>query len=232
MNPLERKLKRHKLGPGAMAGGVIVAALVFVSMGLTQLQIDYTPPPEPAPIQDYYLPPPPPPPAKKESVEQERLPISMGITPELGPGDVPLGFLQVDFGLKPQQLTQGQFDSLQTVDTYKTDGLEDLSVYDYKDVTEKPSISYKPSKPNFDPRHIERTTKPFTFVLICRITKQGRTENIHIIDCPYPKAIPEIRRWVEATRYEPAKKDGKPVDCMMRRRITYNPAGGGSPFSI
>lgn len=233
MNPLEKKLRRRKLGPTALIGGAAVSALVFASMGFTQLRIDYTPPPEAAPIQEFYLPPPPPPPpVKKDEAEQERLAISLGIDPDPGPGDVPLGFLQVDFGLKPQQLTQGQFDSLQTVDTYKTDGLEDLSVYDYQDVAEKPRASYTPASLNFDPRHIGRTNKPFSFVLICRITKQGRTENIHIIDCPYPEAIPTIRRWVENTRYEPAKKDGKPVDCLMRRRITYTPAGGGSPFSL
>lgn len=231
MDHLEQTLNRNKNSLTAFLGGVLVAGAVFVSMGLTQLRIEYTPPEESAPIQEYHLPPPPPPANREEPKKEHKVSISFSLPTTPGPGDIPLGFLNVDFGLKPKQLTQARINAIDTVENYETDGLDELSVYEYKDVTEKPERTFLPAL-DLSSREIAYTKKPFTFIVICRITKQGRTSNIHIIDCPYPEAVPTLKKWIEGWRFRPAKKDGEPVDVLTRRHVTYNPSTGGSPFSI
>lgn len=231
MNPLDKKLRRSKLNPLSFLGGIVLAATVFLSMGLTQLGIDFTPPEEPEPLTEFHLPPPPPPPPAKVPPKNTKVSINFNLPTTNGPADVPLGFLDVDFGLTPKKLTQNSVNVEQTIDSFKTDGIEDLAVYDYKDVTEKPSLTYQPGL-SIPGKLIGNTRKPVPFTYICRVNLQGRATDIHIIDTPYPEAIPLIREFVQSCRFKIAKKDGKPVQCIVRRKGTYIPSSSKSPFSI
>lgn len=231
MNPLQDQLRRSKLNPITFLGGLVLAGLVFLSMGLTQLGIDFTPPEQPEPLLEFHLPPPPPPPPAKVPPKKTKVSINFNLPATSGPADVPLGFLDVDFGLTPEKLTQNSVDVADTIDSFQTDGLDDLSVYDYKDVTEKPSVTYQPNL-SIPGKLIGNTTKPVPFTYICRVDLRGRATDIHIIDTPYPDAIPILVDFVQSMRFNVAKKDGKPVQCIVRRRGTYVPSSNRSPFSI
>lgn len=231
MNILDRKLRRSTRSPLTFVGGAFLAALVYLSMGLTQLGIEFTPPEESEPLSEFYLPPPPPPPPAKTPPKKESVSINFNLPTTSGPADVPLGFLDVDFGLSPQKLTKSNVTVDDTIDSFETDGLKDLEVYDYADVTEKPSNTYMPPL-KIPGRLIGNTKKPVPFTYICRIDLKGRATDIHIIDTPYPEAIPVILDFVRGCRFKVAKKDGKPVQCIVRRKGTYIPSSSKSPFSI
>lgn len=231
MNPLERTLRKNKQSPLTFLGGLLLAVAVFLSMGLTQLGIDLTPPEKPEPLAEFHLPPPPPPPPTKVSPKKTNVSINFNLPATAGPADVPLGFLDVDFGLSPKKLVKGTVTVDDTIDSFQTDGLEDLAVYDYKDVTEKPSNKYL-APLNIPPKYIGNTRKPFSFTYICRINLKGRATDIHVIDLPYPEAIPIIKEFVRNCRFKVAKKDGKPVQCIVRRKGTYYPSTTASPFSL
>lgn len=231
MNILEGKLKQTKQGPVAFMGGLALALGVFISMGLTQLGIDFTPPEEAEPLAMFHLPPPPPPPPVETPPKKASVPISFDLPATTGPAELPLGLLKVDFGLTPQKLTKNNVSIDDTIDNFQTDGLKDLEVYDYNDVTEKPTNSYMPPL-QIPGRLIEHTNKRVPFTYICRIGLDGRATDIHIIDTPYPKAVPAIMRFVKNCRFTVAKKDGKPVQCIVKRRGTYIPASSKNPFIL
>lgn len=231
MNILDKRLRRSKSNPLSLLGGLLLAGIVFLSMGLTQLGIDFTPPEQPEPLTEFHLPPPPPPPPAKVPPKKTKVSINFNLPATSGPADVPLGFLDVDFGLTPEKLTENNVNVDDTIDSFKTDGLKDLAVYDYQDVTEKPEPIYRPSL-SIPSKLIGNTTKPVPFTYVCRIDLRGRPMDIHIIDTPYPEAIPLMIEWVKGNRFRPAKKDGKPVQCIVRRKGTYVPSSNNSPFSI
>ncbi len=231
MNSLEKRLRKSKLHPLSFLGGVVFAVSVFLAMGLTQMNIEFTPPEEPEPISEFHLPPPPPPPPAKVPPKKTQTSISFNLPATSGPADVPLGFLSVDFGLSPKKLTPNSFDVDESIENFETDGIEDLAVYDYKDVTEKPSVTYRPilSIPN---ELIGNTRKPVPFTYICRINLKGKATDIHIIDTPYPAAIPLLIEFVQKSRFKVAKRNGKPVQCIVRRKGTYIPSTTKSRFSV
>ncbi|MBK1875724.1 hypothetical protein [Pelagicoccus mobilis] len=231
MNVLEKRLRKSKRNPLALLGGWVLAGSVFLSMGLTQLGIDFTPPEEPEPLTEFHLPPPPPPPPAKVPPKKTNVSINFNLPATSGPADVPLGFLDVDFGLTPKKLTENSVNVEDTIDSFKTDGLKDLAVYDYKDVTEKPTVTYQAGL-KIPGKLIGNTTKAVPFTYLCRIDLQGRAKDIHIIDTPYPEAIPLMIEYVQNCRFKPAKKDGKPVQCIVRRKGTYRPSSSNSPFTI
>lgn len=231
MNSLEKRLRRSKRNPLALIGGLALAGMVFLSMGLTQLGIDFAPPEEPEPLTEFHLPPPPPPPPAKTPPKQNNVSINFDLPATSGLADVPLGFLEVDFGLTPKKLTDASLNIDDTIESFKTDGLKDLAVYDYADVSEKPESIYKPEL-RIPSKLIGKTTSPFPFTYLCRIDLEGRPHDIHIIDTPYPDAIPLLKAWVKGIRFSPAKKDGRPVQCIVRRRGTYVPASSFSPLSL
>lgn len=231
MNPLQEQLRRSKLNPITFLGGFALACIVFLSMGLTQLGIDFTPPEQPEPLLEFHLPPPPPPPPAKVPPKKAKASINFNLPATSEPTDVPLGFLDVDFGLTPEKLTQSNVSVEDTIDSFKTDGLDDLSVYDYNDVTEKPTVTYQPSF-SIPANLIDYSSKPVPFTYICRIDLNGRATDIHIIDTPYPDAIPIFLDFVKNLRFKVAKKDGKPVQCIVRRRGSYIPSSSKDPFSL
>ncbi|MEM9158921.1 MAG: hypothetical protein AAGB46_07695 [Verrucomicrobiota bacterium] len=230
MHVLDQRIARNKRNPLTFLGGIALACFVFIVMGLAQLNVDFAPREPDEPISEFHLPPPPPPPVQEVPPKQTTVSINFNLPAVSGPADVPLGFLNVDFGLTPKELTNAQVNVDDTIEDFQTDGLEDLTVYDYKEVTEKPRENYRPPL-QLDSRLIERTKEPFSFIIIVRITKNGKASDVHILDCPYPKAVPILKRWVMGMSFRAARKDGKPVDCLMRRRVTYRPSSG-SPFSL
>lgn len=231
MNPLDRSLRKSKRDPLALAGGAVLACGVFVSMSLTQLKIDYTPPSPPEPIQEFHLPPPPPPPPAKTPPKQTNVSINFNLPATSGPADVPIGFLDIDFGLSPKKLTETNVSVDETIENFQTEGVEDLAIYDYAEVTVKPRATYNPPL-EIPGKLIGNTTKPVSFAYLCRVDTRGRASDIHIIDTDYPEAIPLLIEYVSSIRFRPAEKDGKKVNCLVRRKTTYIPSTSKSPFSL
>lgn len=231
MHVLDQRIRKSKRNPGAFLLGLVLACGVFICMGLTQLNIDFTPPDEPEPLLEFHMPPPPPPP--KEEVPPKKItPVSINfnLPAVAGPADVPLGFLDVDFGLTPKELTKTQINIDDSIDDFQTDGLIDLTIYTYKEVTQPAIARYKPPL-EIPARLRDGSAKPFSFRALFQVTQTGRVTDVHILECPYPLAIPKLIEYCKNTRYSPAKKDGKKVNMIFQVRITFNPSGG-NPFSI
>ncbi|MDQ8202300.1 hypothetical protein [Pelagicoccus sp. SDUM812003] len=231
MTPLEKQLRGSKLHPVTFFGGILVSAAVFVSMGMTQLKIDY---PEPAPIfevQDVYLPPPPPPPPAKTPPKRTSASINFNVPSTSESGELPLGFLEIDFGLSPKKLTENSLSVAETIENYETESMEELTVFDFADVTEKPKVYYTPPL-QIPPHLIGNTDSRVTFTYLCRVDTKGRPHDIHILDTDYPEAVPTLVEWVKRMRFKPAVKDGEKVNCIVRRKTTYISRSNSSPFSI
>lgn len=230
MQPLAKALQRQRRNPLSLLAAIGIATLVFGSMAVTQLNIKYvTPEPEPE-LLEFHLPPPPPPTPSEKPPEQTNVSINFDLPVTPGPGDVPLGFLNVDFGLSTKQLTESSLNVSDTIESYKTDELQDLEVYDYKDVTEKPSARFKPPI-SIPPRLTGGKNVDFEVIAFYLIDKEGRVSNVHIIDIPYPDAIPMISKWLTQFRYTSPKRNGKEVNMLIRVRFTYR-ASSGNPFSL
>lgn len=230
MNPLEKNLRSSKLHPLTFIGGITLAVAVFISMGLTQLKIEYTPPEPPEPLQEFHLPPPPPPPPAKTPPKKTNVSINFNLPATTGPADVPLGFLDIDFGLSPKKLTQTTVSVEDTLDDFETEGVDDLTVYDYEDVTEKPDLIYKPGL-SIPKKLIGGTKKPIELIYLVTVDPRGRPISVHFLYCDYPAAIPTLTDWVMQHRYKPAKKDNKKVTTVIRVKFTYR-AGDDNPFSV
>ena len=231
MKALDQQIRNSRRNPLIALGGGILAVFVFVAMALTQLGLEFVPPEESPPLTEFHLPPPPPPPPAKVPPKKKAVSINFDVPVTAGAADVPIGFLDIDFGLSPKKLTDNSIDVNDTVASFETDGLEDLNVYDYNDVTEKPRVTYNPPL-NIPPNLIGRSRKPVSFTYICRVNTDGRATNIHIIDTEYPDAIPVLVEYVKRIRFKVAKKDGRPVSCIVRRKTTFIPSSASSPFSI
>lgn len=216
-----------------LAAGAVLACLVFAAMGMTQLHLRFEPRKEPDRLLDFHLPPPPPPPPQVEKPAEKRVvPLSFDLPVTGEPAVVPLGFLEVDFGLTAKKLTETDFDVESAISSFQQEELEDLSVYDESEVSEKPVRTYTP--PLSIPREqMSGNADRFRFGVIARISREGRPTDVHIIDCPHPEAVPVLRAWVLGMQFKPARRDGKAVNCLVHVFITYRTsAGSSSPFSL
>ncbi|MDQ8203464.1 hypothetical protein [Pelagicoccus sp. SDUM812003] len=230
MLSLEQDLKHSARGFAPYLGALATAVAVFLSIGVMQSNIRVERQPETEPISEFHLPPPPPPPQKEPPPEQNTVSISFDLPVVDGPSSIPLGFLDVDFGLKPQELTQTEFDIDDSIGNYKTDGLDTLKIYSQNEVTEKPKRTYHKNL-DIPARYLRgHRNKPITFMVLYTVTAEGRTANIHVLDCPIPEIVPFIERYIEGWYLEPAKKDGKPVNSWVQHKFTFG-ANTRDPFS-
>lgn len=224
MPNLEQSLRKSTANLLTLFGGTLLAAMVFASMGLMHFDIERPTIRETAPLNEFHLPPPPPPPKKDPPPKESNVSISFNIPAGSDPSDIPLGFLEVDFGLKPKQLAQARVNVDESLANYKTDGLDTLKIYSQSEVTEKPRRTYQG---NLDiPAKYSRLygRKPITFVVLYTVTAQGKTTNIHVLDCPYPEVVPYIQDYISSWRLKPATKDGKPVNSWVQHKFTYHPS--------
>lgn len=209
-----------------------MAAAVFVSMGLTQLNIEYIPPEPAEPLTEYHLPPPPPPPESEPPPEEADVSIDFDLPISDGPADIALGFLDVDFGLSSKLLTQGDFNIDRSFAEYQAEGLESVEFYDYRDVTEKPETPRSKPPLNIPGKLIGGGKSAISFSIVCVVTKEGRAVNVAVIDTDYPEANSIVIRWIESMRFKPGRREGEAVNTAATFKFKYNPASAGDPFSL
>lgn len=231
MHVIEKRLRNAKLNPLGYIGGAFLIGSLFVTMGLALLDVKYVKQKEPEPLFEFHLPPPPPPPSMEEPPPKKKsVSINFNLPATSEPTAVPIGFLEVGFGLSPKVFTQSDINVDNTINNYQTDGLEEITVYDYRDVSKPPVRTYKPSL-NIPGKKIGNTKRPFSVSYIALIDSKGIPVEVYIFDCPYPEVIPDFVAWIKSFRYKPAKKDGREVSCTIRRKVTYRPSTS-SPFSL
>ncbi|MDQ8186335.1 energy transducer TonB [Pelagicoccus sp. SDUM812002] len=223
-------MKRSGSGPTPYLGAIVTVMIVFISMGAMHTNIDIGQRSPTEPISEFHLPPPPPPPAEEPPPEKSNISISFNLPATDGPASIPLGFLKAEFGLKPQELTKTEFDIDESITNYQTDGLDTLKIYSQDEVTDKPKRTYHP-KLDIPYRFLRGNKgKTITFIVLYTVTSQGRTENIHVLDCPVPAIIPFVESYIKGWRLKPATKDGKPVNSWVQHKFTYHPPDT-NPFS-
>ena len=229
---IDQQIKNCRFRPMNLFIGGALACGVFFLMGLSQLDLKYVEEEPPQPLMDIHLPPPPPP--KEVQVvnrtAQSALSINFSLPMSSEPSSIPIGFLDVDFGLNPKILMQIDVSVEDSLDDFRTEEIKGLEIYDAEEVDTKPVRRYtdRLSIPN---RYTKENNGVITFTYIARIDKHGVPVDIHFSQCSCPEAIPLLRKWVSLTRFWPARKDGHSVDCIIKQDVTYNPANQ-NPFSI
>ncbi len=231
MLSLEQNLKQRKRGLANAFGGATITVALFLCMGLMHFDIKVAEPEEVQPISEFHLPPPPPPPEIEQPPQQNNLSVSLNLPVTQIPTNIPVGYLDVDFGLTPQALAQTNVNVDTTLDNFKTDGLDALKIYSQSEVTEKPKRKYQ-GELSVPPR-IRRLVgqKPVTVILLYTVTDEGRVTNIHVLDCPFPELVPYFERYVRDWRLKPAMKDGRPVNCWAQHKFIYR-AAPADPYSL
>lgn len=230
---LENACSRCRRSPLAFLGAAAVSASVFVSMGMMQLNLEYSPPEASAPISQYFLPPPPPPPpppASEDAPEQPQVQFDMELN--FSSEDVALNFVPVDFGLTAEKLVQAQPEIAFSMDDYDTGGLDMLQVFEQSSLTQKPERRYTPP-PRIPSRLKSRLKETLRFEVIYIVTPDGRATNVHVLDCPIPELVPFIREYIGKWRFTPPMRGNQAVQAWARHPIILRPsATGATPFSL
>lgn len=159
---------------------------------------------------------PPPPPKEKhqEEIEPEEIP------PELQESVKPLDLSQLEMALNPglsDSLLGGDFAvNLNTAVSSQTQDVEAL--FSIADLDQKPRIVYQPS-PILTKEM--RSKLPGTVYIIFVVDQQGKVQNPIVQKASDPvfekSAINAIKQW----KFEPGKRNGRPVRFRMRVPITF-----------
>jgi len=163
------------------------------------------------------VPPPPPPPEEEPEKEPER----EEPPPELEEEAPPLDLSQLEMALNPG-LSQGWMEGdfavkLNTaVSSAGSDSIDAL--FSMADLDQKPRIIYQPG-PVINKRLRRKT--PGTVHILFIVNEHGRVENPIVKNSSDPvfekPAIAAVKQW----KFEPGKRNGKPVRFRMRVPITF-----------
>lgn len=213
---------------GSLIRAVLVTATLFLALGATQMSIRMPQPEETQPIEEFYFAPPPPPKLKEKPPEEQIAELDFSIPIEPTPFEISLDFLQVRVGLASESFKEIAFDLDQSIAEYKTDGLAALRVYE-KDEVDQPPVVKRSGLPKL-PRGLKVAV--IKAVVQFRVTSEGRVEDVFVLDCSVPEAIPAITSEIESRRYKPARVGGEAVHSWVRHpytvrlsQNTFNPFG-------
>lgn len=164
---------------------------------------------------------PPPPPLPEEEPEKEPEPEEP--PPELTEKSPPLDLSQLELALDPglnESLMGGDFFvKLNTLGSGGNgDGFDADALFSLADLDQKPRVVYQPA-PAID-KHM-RKKAPGTVYLLFVVSADGRVEMPVVQSSTDPvfdkPALSAIRQW----KFEPGKRNGKPVRFRMRVPITF-----------
>ena len=169
-------------------------------------------------VDSVALPPPPPPPPE---VEEEKPPEEEEKPPEMQPETPPLDLSQLELALDP-----GVGGGVGTGDfTIKLgnlggagEGEEGGGTFSVADLDQQPRVLY-PHNPTMTPAI--RRKAPGTVYIVFLVDEEGRVQNPVVQQSPDPvfdrPALDAIKKW----KFEPGKRNGKPVRFRMRQPITF-----------
>ncbi len=217
---LPRLLGRVLHGVLVVAGGAACALVLFLLLPLVQV-ISETPPPDLdlRVMSTADVPPPPPPPEdepeeepepqdeKPPQLEEAAQPLDLSqLELALNPG-VSEGAMGGDFAIKLSALGAGGGGG---------DGVDAL--FSLADLDQKPRVVHQPG-PVLDAA--ARRKAPGTVHILFVVDEQGRVENPVVQKSTDPvferPALSAVRQW----RFEPGKRNGKPVRFRMRVPVTF-----------
>lgn len=207
-------------GKGTLAAGTVigigVSGLLFLAIPLTQIFTEYEK--EVRRIENAEVAPPPPPPPPDEpppppEEEQKEPPPEM----EQPPPDISLD--QLDMALNPGTggSLAGDF-ALPSFDVNQKE-LGGVEIFDLGDVDSPPR-----PRTNIDFRYPSAAKRRGLGGIVkveYIVDREGRVEQISIIESPGEPLSEATRDSLENARFEPATKGGRPVKVRMRAAIPY-----------
>ena len=167
-------------------------------------------------VDSVALPPPPPPPPE---VEEEKPPEQEEKPPEMQPESQPLDLSQLELALNPgvgSSFGTGDF----ALKLGNLGGGEDGEggTFSVADLDQQPRVLY-PHNPQITPQI--RRKAPGTVYVVFLVDEEGRVQNPVVQQSPDPvfdrAALDAIKKW----KFEPGKRNGKPVRFRMRQPITF-----------
>lgn len=201
-------------------GAMFLTAALFLLLPLMQT-IKEAPEPDliVQSVDTAYVPPPPPPEEKVEKeVKSEEKP------PELKEESQPLDLAQLEMALNPNagfsdSWMGGDFAvKLNTVVAAGSDGSGEEALFSLADLDQQPRAIYQPG-PVLNAQI--RKKAPGTVYLIFVINETGRVENPKVQKSSDPifenSALSAVKQW----KFEPGKRNGKPVKSRMRIPISF-----------
>lgn len=161
------------------------------------------PPPPPPPDVEEEKPPEPPPKPQEIEAEPQNLDLSQ-LELALDPG-VGGGWTTADFAIK---IGGGGADG----------SSDDNGLFSVADLDQQPRVVY-PHNPQMTPQI--RRKAPGTVYIVFMVDEEGRVQNPVVQQSPDPvfdrPALDAIKKW----KFEPGKRNGKPVRFRMRQPITF-----------
>lgn len=207
-------------GTLVLLGGVSCALGLFLLLPLVQV-ISETPPPDLdlRVMSTADVPPPPPPPEEEPEQEEQQ---QQEKPPQLEEAAQPLDLSQLELALNPgvsEGAMGGDFAiKLNTLGTTAASGDGVDSLFSLADLDQKPRVVHQPG-PVLDAA--TRRKAPGTVHILFVVDEQGRVENPVVQKSTDPvferPALAAVRQW----RFEPGKRNGKPVRFRMRVPVTF-----------
>ncbi len=203
------------LNKGALYG-IIVSALIFMAIPLSQLFIDYEKSPESIDGLDVAPPPPPPPPEEPPpppEPEEEEPPPELDVPPP------PISLEQLDMALEPG--TGGSLSGDFALPTFDVNAKElgSLDIFDINDLENKP-VARRQGAPRY-PSSARRQGIQGRVTAEFIIDENGNVINVEIKRTSNPifdkPTIDAIRGW----KFTAGEKDGRKVKTRTRVTIPY-----------
>ena len=180
----------------------------------------------------YYFPPPPPPvdlekplplPSQPEATFKFDFPVEDETTEE-----IPLNPLTVTLSTAPNMETDFLIRLDRGLKPVKPNLLKRLVVYERDEVDVKPVRTYAPS--------VSLPTKLREYganlIVLYRVTNNGDTEDIHILDTDSEEAINAAITIIEKSRFRPAYKNGEAVNVWVQHEMIFQDRSNISPFEL
>ena len=226
MYQLEREFKIIGISWKCYAGSILFTLLISFLMASTQFGMNPVSPEKETKTEPiYYLPPPPPEEytqvrsvgAKDRATLDIGFPDEKDVLEEEPIEHLPLDYLDVSFSLGVQPEINIDFDLRRKLRAVRPGVMDRMIVYEQDKIDENPVRLFVP-KLDFFP---ELRKEGAELLVLYRVTKQGRTENILVLDSTNEEANKLAVRIISGTRFRPARKDGNPVNIWVQQEMIF-----------
>ena len=217
------------------AGSLVLTGVLFFSIASTRFGLSLFDPDTEPELSQFFLPPPPsttPKPLTLPSKSAEsmdfKIPEEEDKAEEEPEEKIVLDFLDISFGTGMKPSINIEFDLRAKLRAVKPHILDKLIVYERDQVDEKPVRIYAPS-PSLDN---DLRKEGAELVVLYRVRKDGKTEDILVLDSTNENANSYARRIIKGSRFRPARKNGVAVNVWVQHLMIFKEDDFVSPFSL
>ncbi len=218
------------------AGSLVLTGVLFFSIASTRFGLSLFDPETEPELSQFFLPPPPsttPKPLTLPSKSAESIDFKIpeeeeDETEEEPEEKIHLDFLDISFGAGMKPSINIDFDLRAKLRAVKPQILDKLIVYERDQVDQKPVRIYAPS-PSLDN---DLRKDGAELVVLYRVKKDGKTEDILVLDSTNEKANSYARRIIKGSRFRPAQKNGVAVNVWVQHLMIFKEDDFVSPFSL